>query len=112
MKLRHKAVPADPKDRGSVVPVEQRIHVTVRLEILGQSKKEDVLWFRKTTVTGKALDLVVQHFAVSRTVSTLRLEQLSAEIRSHVLQNHLELAGQLEDGSTVVLTDSSSNGES
>ncbi|KAF8448080.1 hypothetical protein L210DRAFT_3389656 [Boletus edulis BED1] len=47
MKLRHKAVPADPKDRGSVVPVDQRIHVIVRLEILGQSKKEIVLWFRK-----------------------------------------------------------------
>jgi hypothetical protein len=47
MKLRHKAVPGDPKDRGSSVPVDQRIHVTVRLEILGQSTEEIVLWFRK-----------------------------------------------------------------
>lgn len=47
MKLRHKAVPGDPKDRSSMVPVDQRIHVTVRLEILGQSTREATLWFRK-----------------------------------------------------------------
>lgn len=47
MKLRHKAAPGDPKDKGSSIPVDQRIHVTVRLEILGQSTKEIVLWFRK-----------------------------------------------------------------
>jgi len=107
MKLRHKAVPGDPKDKGSSIPVDQRIHVTVRL---GQSTKEIVLWFRKTTITGKALDLAVQHFGVSHTTFILHLEQSSAEIGSHVLQNHLELSGQLEDGSTVVLTDSRSNG--
>lgn len=38
---------------------------------------------------------------------TLHLEQSSAEVGSHVLQDHLELSGQLEDGSTIVLTDSS-----
>ena len=47
MKLRHKAVSGDPKDRGSSIPVDQRIHVTVRLDILGQSTEEIDLWFRK-----------------------------------------------------------------
>lgn len=47
MKLRHKAVPGDPKDRSSTVPVDQRFHVTVRLEIFGRSAKEIALWFRK-----------------------------------------------------------------
>lgn len=40
----------------------------------------------------------------------LHLKQSSAEIGPQVLQNHLELSGQLEDGSTVVLTDSGLNG--
>ena len=47
MKLRHKAVPGDPKDRGSMVPVDQRLHIIARLEIIGQSAKEITLWFRK-----------------------------------------------------------------
>ncbi|KAG9318368.1 hypothetical protein JVU11DRAFT_458 [Chiua virens] len=47
MKLRHKAVPGDPKDRNSVVPVDQRLHVVVQAEIVGQSGKEVVMWFRK-----------------------------------------------------------------
>lgn len=47
MKLRHKAVPADPKDSGSAVPIDQRLHVTARVEISGQSTKESALWFRK-----------------------------------------------------------------
>ena len=47
MKLRHKAIPGDPKDRNSVVPVDQRLHVTVRLNIISQSTKEVALWFRK-----------------------------------------------------------------
>lgn len=47
MKLRHKAVPADPKDKGSTVSVDQRVHVTVRLEVTGQSTQERALWFRR-----------------------------------------------------------------
>lgn len=75
-------------------------------------------------MTGKALDLIVQRFGVSHAASvsfpsametlihpgqTLYLKQSSTEAGSHVLQNNLELSGQLEDGSTVVLTDSGSN---
>jgi len=44
MKMRHKAVPGDPKDKGSV-PVGQRIHVNVRYDTDG-SKKEGIFWFR------------------------------------------------------------------
>ena len=47
MKLRHKAVPGDPNDKSSTVLVDQRIHMTVRLEIPGQPSKESALWFRK-----------------------------------------------------------------
>lgn len=47
MKLRHKAVPGDTKDKGSMIPIDQRIHVIVRLDILGQSAEEIALWFRK-----------------------------------------------------------------
>lgn len=84
MKLRHKAVPGDPKDRGSMVPIDQRLHATVRLEVIGKSAKEITLWFRKVMwirtkpslsnapqimVAGRALDLVVQHFGISHTPS-------------------------------------------
>ena len=47
MELRHTAVPGNPKDKSSTVLVDQRIHVTVRLEIPGQPSKESALWFRK-----------------------------------------------------------------
>jgi hypothetical protein len=49
MKMRHKAVPGDPKDKGSTVPVDERIHVSVRSEMTGQPPREIILWYRKVS---------------------------------------------------------------
>jgi hypothetical protein len=45
MKLRHAAVPADPRDSPNSVTVEQRLHVNVLLE--SPQKREKAFWFRK-----------------------------------------------------------------
>ena len=48
MRMRHRAVPADPKDKPGSVGVDQRLHVKVRCS--GDFKGvEKVFWFRKVT---------------------------------------------------------------
>ena len=44
MKMRHKAVPVDPKDKNSSLPVAERIHARVSLE--SDRSVEKVFWFR------------------------------------------------------------------
>jgi hypothetical protein len=51
MKMRHKAVPADVKDKTSSVPADQRLTVNVRY---GQSQK--VFWLRKVRPCLYSLD--------------------------------------------------------
>ena len=48
MRMRHRAVPADPKDKPGSVGVDQRLHVKARWrgDLNGIEK---VLWFRKVT---------------------------------------------------------------
>lgn len=45
MKMRHKAQPADPKDKGKHVPVDQRLHVKVSLE--ADEDVQNWFWFQK-----------------------------------------------------------------
>lgn len=47
MKMRHRAVPGDPKDKPSSVLVDQRLHVKVKLDVEKYASKEGVFWFRK-----------------------------------------------------------------
>ncbi|EIW85288.1 hypothetical protein CONPUDRAFT_49136 [Coniophora puteana RWD-64-598 SS2] len=53
MKLRHRAVPADPKDSASTVPLDQRLHVTLKYEPIESStqgsKADKIVWFRKAS---------------------------------------------------------------
>ena len=44
MKMRQRAIPGDPKDKTTVVSLDQKLHVQVRLEGKGTVS---VLWFRK-----------------------------------------------------------------
>lgn len=44
MKMRHKAVPADPKDKPASVPATARLHVRVRVE---DSEDEKIFWLKK-----------------------------------------------------------------
>jgi len=45
MKMRHRAKPADPKDRVSSVPIDHRMHVRVL-----KGNEEKTLWLRKVSV--------------------------------------------------------------
>lgn len=45
MKMRHRANPADPKDRVSSVPIDERFHVRIL-----KDNEEKVFWLRKVIV--------------------------------------------------------------
>ncbi|KAI9510388.1 hypothetical protein F5148DRAFT_593313 [Russula earlei] len=53
MRIRHRAVPADPGDKSGSIGIDQRLHVRVSCE--GAAQK--IFWFRKTVGTGRALDM-------------------------------------------------------
>jgi len=61
MKMRQRAIPGDPKDKGANVPLDQRIHVQVKLD---GNDTAFVLWFRKNIIVGRAVDLLAAHFKV------------------------------------------------
>jgi hypothetical protein len=42
MKMRHRAIPADPKDRNALVPMDERLHIR-----LTKNDTEKIFWFRK-----------------------------------------------------------------
>jgi hypothetical protein len=96
MKMRHRAVPADPRDKPGSIGIEQRLHVRVSCEGDPEAAQK-VFWFRKvsrghvnfflrrvfrfsvtltflsikTVGTGRALDMLARHFnAQATTVST------------------------------------------
>ena len=49
MKMRQRAIPGDPKDKGTNVSLDQRLHVQVKLE--GNNAVFVVMWFRKVNVS-------------------------------------------------------------
>lgn len=44
MKMRHRAIPGDPKDKMSAPPLEERLHVKV---LVNDTQTEKVFWLRK-----------------------------------------------------------------
>ena len=44
MKMRHRALPADPKDQNRNVPIGERLHVRISAE---KQDGEKVFWFQK-----------------------------------------------------------------
>lgn len=48
IKLRQRAIPGDPKDKGANVSLDQKLHVYVKLE---GNDAVSVLWFRKVNVS-------------------------------------------------------------
>jgi hypothetical protein len=49
MKMRHRAIPANEKDKSSSTPIDHRLHVKVQLVGLKAESlcEEKVFWFRK-----------------------------------------------------------------
>jgi len=89
MKMRHRAEPGDPKDSARSVPLNQRLHVTVKTH--DNPVQEKTLWFHKVSevlgslqdgrsssaeqsiVAGKALDLISTQLGLSRSESSVRV---------------------------------------
>jgi len=100
MKMRHRAIPGDPKDKAASLSPDQRLHV----KVLVTEQDERIFWFRKTVVTGRALDLLVVqlklHFPGNQAVM---LCKLNGEEDPIPLQNDQLLVNQVEDGSLLVI---------
>lgn len=102
MKMRHKAQPADSRDKNKHVPVDQKLHLKVRAEEKGV---ENIFWFSKTIIAGRALDLLASQFGLSSDSAPLYLEKPSAEqdaARTR-LANDKVLSEQVEDGTELIL---------
>jgi len=106
MKMRHSSKPADEKDAKANVPVGDRLHI--RVQVVGQDAKEELLWFRKTTPAGKALDMLASRFKLphepgsSDRTRTLSLSEprrdAEAPERTTALDLNKPLDGQVLDG--------------
>ncbi|KAF9475318.1 hypothetical protein BDN70DRAFT_883851 [Pholiota conissans] len=102
MKMRHRASPADPKDKSASLPPDQRLHVRLMVD-----EKEHIFWFRKTVVTGRALDLAVQQLKLSfpgNPPLNFHLLFQAEEGRDTPLQNDQVLANQVIDGCTLFIS--------
>lgn len=107
MRMRHSATAGDPRDKSSTVPVTERLHIIAQLEVTGMPVQERVLWFRKSVVTGRALDLISANLGVPSSYQTpLCLMEKSASDPSSCspLQNDLLLSEQVNDTCTVMLS--------
>jgi len=105
MKLRHRAIPGDPKDKPSSVLVDQRLHVKVKFDDPSYTRREGMFWFRKTVGTGRALDHLTTHLGIPSSDSSPRqLVKLSVDPEERTpLQNDQLLFNQIEEGSSLVL---------
>lgn len=87
MKMRHRAAPGDPKDKGTSPPPIERIHVKILTE-----QDERIFWFHKvrlsrstqckwsksskTIITGRALDLLVAQLRLSFPANQVRVHHI------------------------------------
>ncbi|KAI0831800.1 hypothetical protein BC628DRAFT_1407410 [Trametes gibbosa] len=104
MKMRHMAKPVDPKDTTTAVPIDERLHVKVR-RAGADSALEQVLWFRKSVWTGRAVDMLASQFKMTISDSQpLKLLYINDEGISVVLRTDLALADQIHDGASICLS--------
>ncbi|KAH9056634.1 hypothetical protein EDB87DRAFT_1687078 [Lactarius vividus] len=104
MRMRHRAVPADPKDKPGSVGVDQRLHV--KASYRGDREGvEKTFWFRKSVGTGKALDLLARHFNVRNTGPLLLYRRdMTNQGELVLLETDRLLREQTEDGCELVLS--------
>ncbi|KAF8580253.1 hypothetical protein K439DRAFT_1393901 [Ramaria rubella] len=103
MKMRHQAIPGDPKDTKST-PLSQRLHINV-VPNTNFPSSEKIFWLRKTIGTGRALDLLATHFSICISDTTpAYLDKIIPENEASVrLRNDKLLSEQVEDGDTLFL---------
>ncbi|CAL1703776.1 unnamed protein product [Somion occarium] len=98
MKMRHKAQPGDPRDKGKYVAMDDKIHLHVSVN---NSDNEGSFWFRKTISTGKALDLLVSHFTAIDYEKPSLVRYTDGD--PGILRNDKTLGEQLTDGDNIGL---------
>ncbi|KAI0050043.1 hypothetical protein FA95DRAFT_1488080 [Auriscalpium vulgare] len=102
MKMRRSALPGDPREKASSVPVDQRLHLKVSAPEWNTVEK--VVWLRKTQGTGRALDLLAEQLKVpSSDSSPIHLARVDLDEPS-VLANDKTLGEQVNDGSSIIIT--------
>jgi hypothetical protein len=100
MRMRHRAVPADPKDKPGSVGVDQRLHVKASRR--GDPEGvEKIFWFRKSVGTGRALDMLARHFDVRTTGPLFLYRRNQGELA--LLATDRLLMEQTEDGCELLL---------
>ncbi|KZV70477.1 hypothetical protein PENSPDRAFT_651480 [Peniophora sp. CONT] len=102
MKLRQHALPVDAKASSSIPP-EDRLFFKART---ANSEKDRLSWIRKSTGTGRALDLLASHFGMTATdTRPLQLVKIddAPDVEPQVLRNDLSLSEQLTDGDVVLV---------
>ncbi|KAG6829658.1 hypothetical protein H0H92_003901 [Tricholoma furcatifolium] len=97
--MRHRAVPGDPKEGRSAVPMDQRVHIKI-----DANDSPKVLWFRKTMIAGKVLDLLAAHLKMGASSQPLQLSKFLENGGSQALQNDRPIGDQIEDGGALVVT--------
>ncbi|RPD79698.1 hypothetical protein L226DRAFT_566278 [Lentinus tigrinus ALCF2SS1-7] len=103
MKMRHKAQPGDAKDTAASVSMDQRLYLKVSRT--GVSGSERIFWFRKTIITGRALDLLAAHFKMTISdTQPLRLILADGEAAGTSLRTDQPLGDQIPDGSSLTLS--------
>lgn len=65
IKMRHKAVPGDPKDKSISVALDRRVHLFVRNEVAGNESQPTLLWFRKARALSSKMAFHNTRFTVS-----------------------------------------------
>ncbi|KZT03417.1 uncharacterized protein LAESUDRAFT_368461 [Laetiporus sulphureus 93-53] len=103
MKMRHRASPADPKDKASAVPIEQRLYAFVSVDNSGTIGEP--YWFRKSIITGKALDLLASRLGIiSSQTNPLQLQTADGDrASSSILRTDMPLSSQIEDGARLCI---------
>ncbi|KAF8609946.1 hypothetical protein BDV93DRAFT_517169 [Ceratobasidium sp. AG-I] len=105
MKMKHKAVAADPSQaKGSGIQAGDKIHLRIVYAPSGGTKTEKVLWYLKDIVAGKAVDLAARALLVSRedgrAVKLVRGYETDGAMD---VKNNQTLGAQVEDGDEVQL---------
>lgn len=104
MKMRHRAVPADPSDKPGSIGIDQRLHVKVSCEDDPQAAQK-IFWFRRTVGTGRALDMLARHFNFPTTTPPrLARRKTASQEELMVLETDRLLREQIEDGCELFLT--------
>ncbi|KAJ7687555.1 hypothetical protein B0H14DRAFT_2421653, partial [Mycena olivaceomarginata] len=100
MKMRHSAVPVDPKDKTAAIPQDDRLHIKVAVD----DDTEKVFWVRKSLGTGRVLDLLASQLKIpSSDASPLELLKVVGEDRVKC-RNDQNFANEVEEGNTVVVS--------